>query len=39
MAALISVYVLMQALLPLRHALGVFPVEWSREGHEFSWRQ
>lgn len=38
-AALISVYVLMQALLPLRHVLGVFPVEWSREGHEFSWRQ
>ncbi|CAM9305075.1 unnamed protein product [Ectocarpus sp. 13 AM-2016] len=37
-AALISLYVLLQVLLPLRHALGVFPVEWSREGHEFSWR-
>lgn len=37
-AALISVYVLVQALLPLRHVLGDFPVEWSREGHEFSWR-
>lgn len=37
-AALISLYVLTQALLPLRHVLGDFPVEWSREGHEFSWR-
>lgn len=37
-AALISLYVLLQVLLPLRHALGEFPVEWSREGHEFSWR-
>lgn len=37
-AALISLYVLAQALLPLRHVLGDFPVEWSREGHEFSWR-
>lgn len=37
-AALISLYVLLQVLLPLRHALGMFPVEWSREGHEFSWR-
>lgn len=36
--ALISLYALMQALLPLRHVLGDFPVEWSREGHEFSWR-
>ncbi|CAM9483537.1 unnamed protein product [Ectocarpus fasciculatus] len=37
-AALISLYVLLQVLLPLRHASGMFPVEWSREGHEFSWR-
>lgn len=37
-AALITVYVLAQVLLPLRHVLGSFPVEWSREGHEFSWR-
>ncbi|CAM9227953.1 unnamed protein product [Pylaiella littoralis] len=36
--ALISIYVLAQALLPLRHVLGQFPAEWSREGHEFSWR-
>eukprot|EP00752_Nemacystus_decipiens_P004634 g4228.t1 len=36
--ALVSLYVLLQVLLPLRHALGQFPVEWSREGHEFSWR-
>ncbi len=36
--ALISLYVLMQALVPLRQVLGDFPVEWSREGHEFSWR-
>ncbi|CAM9469147.1 unnamed protein product [Laminaria digitata] len=37
-AALISVYVFAQVLLPLRHVLGSFQVEWSREGHEFSWR-
>lgn len=37
-AALLSVYVLAQVLLPLRHVLGSFQVEWSREGHEFSWR-
>lgn len=36
--ALVSLYVLAQILLPLRHLLGAFPVEWSREGHEFSWR-
>lgn len=37
-AALISIYVLSQVLLPLRHVFGSFQVEWSREGHEFSWR-
>lgn len=36
--ALVSLYVLAQILLPLRHLLGMFPVEWSREGNEFSWR-
>lgn len=36
--ALLSTYVLAQVLLPLRHLLGMFSVEWSREGHEFAWR-
>lgn len=37
-AALVSLYILAQVFLPLRHFLAAFPVEWSREGHEFSWR-
>lgn len=38
-AAFVFLYVLVQALVPLRHlAVADFPVEWGREGHEFSWR-
>lgn len=36
--ALICIYLMTQVLLPMRHVLGVLPVEWSREGHDFSWR-
>ncbi|CAM9313648.1 unnamed protein product [Choristocarpus tenellus] len=38
MAVLVMMYVAVQVLLPLRHLLTAFPVEWGREGHEFSWR-
>lgn len=38
--ALVCLYVLLQIALPLRHLfLAHFPVEWGREGHEFSWRE
>lgn len=38
-AALVSMFILAQVFVPLRHLLVTeFPVEWSREGHEFSWR-
>lgn len=36
-AALISVYVLWQVLLPLRHFLYPGNVSWTEEGHNFAW--
>lgn len=36
--ALVGVYVLVQLLVPLRHWLYPGDVNWTEEGHRFSWR-
>ncbi len=35
--ALLGAYLVVQALLPLRHLLYPGPVSWTEEGHRFSW--
>ncbi|MFN2508193.1 MAG: HTTM domain-containing protein [Chthoniobacterales bacterium] len=36
--SLLSAYVALQVLVPLRHLLYPGPVAWTYEGHRFSWR-
>lgn len=36
--ALLSIYVVVQLLVPLRHLLYPGEVAWTEEGHRFSWR-
>jgi hypothetical protein len=36
--SLVGVYLIGQILIPLRHFLYPGPVEWTYEGHRFSWR-
>lgn len=37
-AAVITAYILIQIIVPLRHHAHHFDPSWSEEGHQFSWR-
>jgi vitamin K-dependent gamma-carboxylase len=38
LAALLGLYLVLQLLLPFRHVLYAGNVDWTEEGHRFSWR-
>jgi hypothetical protein len=38
LAACVTLWLVVQALVPLRHWLYPGPVDWTEEGHYFSWR-